>query len=270
MEKLYCEPLHGLGNRLMFMLSALRLSIKFKRKLVFVWSPDKNIDCNFDDLFSNFEFQTFTPNLPVEESIANHRYVVDLDNKRDIYLKGFHFIFTPNDFYLSKEDITLEHIKCWNKILFSNSIQSLKSTNYYDMGIHIRRSSILDTTDWGKPTSDIILNGIMNTIQSKESKIKDIYISSNNPAELNYMKEILSKDFHIFSSNSTTFSNDLDSIKSSFSDFFSLINCEYIFRRDISTFSALPSMLNASEEYLYTEDSKLITRKPLILSGFAL
>ena len=267
---MYCEAINGLGNRLMFMLSALRLSIKYKKKLVFIWSADKDMDCNFYDLFSNFEFQTHKPDLPVEESIIPHRYVVDLENKRDIYLKGFHFIFSPNDFQLSKEEITLEYIKTWNKLLFSNTIQSLKSINYYDMGVHIRRSSILDTQDWGKPTTDIILSGIFKAIQSKHGMIKKIYISSNNPTELNYIGDILSKDFNLFLSNASNFSNDLDSIKSSFSDFFSLMNCEYIFRRDISTFSALPSMLNASEEYLYTEDSKLITRKPLLLSGLAL
>lgn len=85
METIYCEPLYGIGNRLMFMLSALRLSIKYKKKLIFIWAPDKDIDCDFCDLFSNFEFQTHKPDLQIEKSFIDQRYVVDLE-KNVIYI----------------------------------------------------------------------------------------------------------------------------------------------------------------------------------------
>ncbi len=271
MNKIYCEPINGLGNRLMFMLSAFRLSVKYKKKLVFIWNPDKDMDCNFYEIFSkNFEFQNHKPNLPAEESLVPYRYVVDLNYDRDLYLKGFHFIFTPNDFFLSKEELTIEYIKFWNKFLFSDSIQALRKNIFYDLGIHIRRSSILDTRDWGMPDVDTVLRLIMHVTEIKNNEVKNIYISSNNPIELDYLADSLSEKFNIYKSSAFNFSNEISAIKSSFVDLFSLLNCEIMFRRDTSTFSSFPSMLNSSKEYLYTEDGKLIHRNPLILSGLAL
>lgn len=271
MSKMYCEPINGIGNRLMFMLSALRLSAVYKRELIFVWRPDKDIDCNFYEIFSNiFNFQSYKPDLPLGKSISEYRNIIDFDTQEDIYLKGYHFIFSKLDLEVSKEELTLDHIRYWSKFLFSEVIQKSRPTNYFDFGIHIRRSSILDTQDWSHPRKELLLNGIIQTINSKDREIKDIFLSCNNHEELEYFSNHLSKSFNVTTSSAATFGNDFNSIRSSFSDFFSLLNCESIFRRDISTFSALPAMLNSKEEYLYTEDEKLITRKPLILSGLAL
>jgi hypothetical protein len=270
MAVMYCQPINGIANRLMFMLSALRVCYKLNMELVLVWTPDKDLDCNFSDIFTHkIKSLDVPPNIAPSKSVSSHRNIYNINPHDDVFVKGFHFFFISQDFDLTKEEISLEYIKAWNRLIFSEEFNLRRQVRHFDLGIHIRRSSPLDTQDWGKPDLNTITKIVVHTLNSKQF-IKRIYVSSTSEIDRKSIANLLKGHYDVIESVTTSFSNDLKSTMDAFCDFFNLLTCKIIIRRDISTFAALAALLNASEEVLYTEEGAIYIRKPLVLSGLAL
>ncbi|MEB3212564.1 MAG: hypothetical protein VKL39_14485 [Leptolyngbyaceae bacterium] len=240
--------------------------------LVFVWTPDKDLDCTFHDIFTDkFKSLDLPPNIAPARSVSSHRPVYDINPEKDVFVKGFHFFFILQDFNETKENISLDYIKAWNRMIFSEKFNLRRQVQHFDLGIHIRRSSQLDTQDWGKPDLNTIVKIISHVLISKKEYINSIYVSSTNDMDRKSVVTFLKQHhYDVLESGTNFFSNDLMSCLDAFCDFFYLLNCKVIIRRDISTFAALAALLNASEEVLYSEDGAIVIRKPLILSGLAL
>jgi len=281
MPILYCEPTYGLGNRLMMIASAIRLSKKWDYELVIVWK-DHSMSCDYNAIFGEkFNYITESPSLPSYPTDLYPRVFINYDEIKgnDLYIKGFHFIFSLDDLNTPPAQITNELKHSWHEIVPSNEVLDKYLRNSFDLGIHVRRpvdievgvTSFETITNWTKPSDAFISNIAKNTII--KNNVRSIYICSPSQETINVIKDNLS-DLNVnitisCSHNAWDLHNKLPLVEA-YVDMLHLASCKHIIRHYLSTFSALPSLVSADTEVIYTDEDKAYERQPLVFSGAAL
>ena len=278
MPILYCEPVNGLANRLMMIVSCIRLAKKMNYELVIVWKDDPVFICDYNAIFGDkFNYVKESPSIPPYPLGNLPRLWVNFDEIRgqDLYLKTYHFIFSTDDLNSlsdlnrAKIQITHELKQAWSEIVPSNKVIEKLHHKSFDLGIHVRRSMDVDTTDWSKPSDSFISNLSKNFIT--QNNIKSLYLCSVSPETTNFIKdELLGLNVDITTSSSNSWDlNNLSTIQA-YVDMLHLASCRHIIRFATTTFSALPSLVSAETEVVYTENESFVHRQPLVFSGAAL
>jgi len=122
MKPFWIEPYGGLANRLMALLSAIRISSKFSIDMKVVWTPDINCSCKFCDLFDDI-----TCVVPDPTSIPSNGFVEIGGqvaffpaefwfNSSNVAIKSNYFFFLKEDRAASREEILFEFQKAWRSL----------------------------------------------------------------------------------------------------------------------------------------------------------
>ena len=273
MPKLYCEPTYGLANRLMMIVSAIRLAKKWDYDLVVVWKDDHCISCDYSAIFGDqYEHITDSPSIPPYPTDLYSRGLINPDRTKedDLYIKSFHFVLALDDLKIPPAQITNELKQSWNEIIPSNQVLEKYQHQSFDLGIHIRRPTIFDTpTNWTSPSDLFISNISKNYIINHN--IKSIYLCSPSPETTSFLTDAFADlNLKVITSISNSWGIDNPSLVQAYVDMLNLASCKHIIRHYLSTFSALPSLVSADSEMIYTDEEQVSERQPLILSGAAL
>ena len=206
------------------------------------------------------------------------REVVDFEGLRgqDVYLRNFHFIFSsediaeiPIDFPRIQNAITLDIKRHWTQLRPNQEVIDRSSNGHYSIGLHVRRNGEVDTTDWGKP-DDAFISEVLKFAIGKRGSLT-VFICSPSERTLRFMYEALRPlGVEVTITASNRWGQDRESVILSCVDMIKLSKCDCVIRRDISTFSALPSLVGANSEIIYTQTGQVIERVPLVFSGAAL
>jgi hypothetical protein len=272
MPVLYCEPVNGLANRFMFLASAIRLAHRNGYDVTIVWKPDNALNCKITDLICvEHSVVDESPGLVPEASISEARYVIDFSRikGKDVYVKGFHFIFELSDFALDKVIISNQIRLHFQRLVPVPAVADALGNDIYDLGLHVRRSTIIDTQDWGRPSDEFIACVCSYAIGKMNSRA--VFIAASSVQSKEFMKRNLKiPDVSISTSSVNAWTLSSDSAVSDFVEMLKLARCRVIVRPAISTFSALPALINSVREFIYSEDEVFADRTPYVLTGNAL
>jgi hypothetical protein len=254
--------------------SSIRLANKLNYDLGIVWKPHPHWSCKYNAIFGdNIKCITDSPAL-LEYPVGNSpRLCINLDEIKgnDLYIRYFHFIFSLEDLNTPPIQITNELKESWNEITPSNQVLEKYDKSTYNLGIHIRRAVDIETAStWDKPSDSFISNLTKNFIIKQN--IKSIYLCSPSQVTTNFLRDDLSSlDVSITTSTADVWDlHDDSSIVQAYVDILNLASCKHIVRHFLSTFSAIPSLISAETEVVYTDDEQTYERVPLVFSGAAL
>ena len=285
MPTLYCQVSGGLANRLMSMISSIRIARIMDYKFTLLWSHDESITCNFNDVI-----RTTIPTISGRDVSISNIDIASIENyngrsaftppshNRDLLVKGWHHILLQQSDWLNFGDsgkieaIENEFRNIASELLWSDFdyIKNLRKTERkFDLGIHLRLNTKSDTRNWEVHGNDFYLKTI-NYI-SKKYNPKSLFICTSNVELTKLIAEMLKSQIQ----NITYFSNSdsgtgVDSIESALEDMKQLSNCTRIFRNATSTFSALPALLGAEAQIIFDDLGNLYETIPRLGSGAAL
>jgi hypothetical protein len=288
MPVLYCQPINGLANRMMFMLSAMRIARRLNYEFIPIWDREAVVDdstmgCSFQDLFESLDANSKkTDGLNLTEySTELGRNILDTSsiNGGDIFIKGFHFIFDLNDILLFNNDpsysriITKEIQSEWRSLRPIDNFIHYVEQDKFDLGIHIRRSTHIKSVnpdfakDWSVPSDARLVDLLIQTIENEN--IKRIFLCSASMQTIDFIASHL-RSYDLKVSNTSNWDLDVSSVQDAFKDFLTLTSCRLMFRNRESTFSALPSLLGSTKEFVYSDNGELTELVPLIFNGAGL
>jgi hypothetical protein len=287
MPVLYCQPTMGLANRLMFLLASMRIARKLNYEFIPIWNREKVDDdsqmgCSIHDLFANIPISKVDVNsLQLTQCSTIHgRNFIDVEalKGRDIFVKGFHFLMDIKDLVSVTNDpsyaliISKQIALEWSQLIPHKFLY--ESVNYnYDIGIHIRRSTFIRsvnpnyTKDWSYPSDNDLIKFIHEIIV--DINIKKIFLCSASEKTMHFLRSQLSM-YDVECSNTNAWDLGVSAVQNAFIDMLNLANCSVIFRHRESTFSALPSLISAQKEYVYSDNGDINNLTPLIFNGAGL
>lgn len=244
-------------------------------------------------------FDTNFPLIPVEEILENScrlervygRAVLvfeEDENTVPIKVNGadgpswLHFIFTKEDlqnFDKNRQLILTEELR---DTFYQNFQPNRRTTASLDavrgeiakvkrkktIGIHVRRTTIHDTTDWGEPSIPIIARYATDVAVSKSCDCA-VVVSTDMLATQSIKSSLASVGLTVVVPMEIHGLQD-EGLRTVV-DFLVLSEVDELFRRADSTFSALPQLLGELTATVYTGNSTgLGVSEPYVLSGAAL
>ena len=271
----YISVYSGLNNKLLPLISLLRIARIENRKIKCYWGNDKFLNSSnfqFNDLFNNIDDIEFISKKEFYRELKNKNNVIynnsgsdrNITNtiykttlKTSVFYNIVHCISYENDNFINKfvpypreytEKITMidELRKNIKNLVPTDNILNKINFDFFDknqvLGIHIR------TTDGG--FTDIPKNNIFNYIDLflKEHPSYKIYISTDNydlenkiiktfPDKIFYLKNPFGKSYHD-KFNRTTYGT-----KNAVCEMFSLSKCKYFVGTPGSSFSFMVWLL---------------------------
>ena len=263
------------------LIGAARLASRNYYDLVPVWGGKSDeMNFNFEALFAVYPEVIHEVPEGVLEYIFDPsapRNIIDFSEVegRDIYIRGYHFVFSLSDinkvssYPAIREKITEELRQEWRRMIPSSAVKKFITDSRYDLGVHIRRGVPWDPTDWSQPTDDVVDHYIREIVKLKD--IKSAYVCTSSCVTRDRLYTVLG-DLGVqatFSSANSWGQSEKD-IVHAYVDMQNLSRCRHIFRHALSTFSALPAMIGADSEFIFSPLSGVIERVPLVFSGAAL
>lgn len=272
MPVFYCEPWSGLGNRLMMMASSVRLAKKHGYEVVYVWKKEGDFYTEFESLFNNTNFRTTTPDLPLLDLPGYpQRMTIDFaaQGGRDIYLRNHHFVLDTEDVQGAPGNaaaITEGLREGWRSIVPSTAVQDKLLHRHFDLGVHVRRNGVVDTNDWSMPSDDHLATIVRHTVASTQAKTMYLCSPSADTVKT-ILSAVMDLGVEVTISGANSWDQDCAAVTQAYVDMLNLARCKHIVRRDISTFSGLPSLVNAQSELIYDANGGVLAKVPLIFSG---
>lgn len=272
MPVFYCEPWSGLGNRLMMMASSIRAAKLHGYQVIFVWRKEGDFYSEFGSLFENVNYTNTPPNMPMLELPGYpQRMCIDFEALagQDFYLRNHHFVLCADDLKQAPSNaewITEGLRDGWRDIVPTAAVREKLLHREFDLGVHVRRNGVVDTNDWNFPDDQTVANIVKNCVVATNAK--SLYLCSpSNETIKSILSAIIGMGVEVTISGANSWDQDCAAVTQAYVDMLNLARCKHIVRRDISTFSGLPSLVNAQSEYIYTSEGGVLNKRPLIFSG---
>ena len=151
----------------------------------------------------------------------------------------------------------------------SAAVKRLMSESHYDLGVHVRRGVPWDPTDWSQPDDGVIEYYIREIVKLKDIKSAYVCTSSHETRE-RLFKVLCDLGVQATFSGANSWGQSENDIMRAYVDMQHLSHCRHIFRHALSTFSALPAMIGADSEFIFSPSGGVLERLPIVFSGSAL
>ena len=291
---LYCTPVNGFSNRLYTILSTLRIAKKHAIPFLLGWKV--NMDTPFflgDYIHTNFpliEIEDFANNTCIVERVYG-RAILSIEKEiknGPVMITGadgtswLHFIFAREDienFDKEKQLLLTEELRTTfyenfrpNKtvslileaVRLAINLNSRKRT----IGIHVRRNTGADSSDWSKPNLTLIAKYATEVALHRSCDCAVIVSTEENATE--FIKSSLASV-----GVKTVVPTEVYGIKeeglNTVIDFLILCELDELLRRAESTFAALPQLLGNMTAVVYSANSECLElSSPYVLTGAAL
>jgi len=280
-KKLFIVPENGFVNRLISVISGLRIAHYSDREPILVAKDDISFNGRLKNLLDLQLTEVDSLHLePNElgssaslEPIGGRSFYVDSDIQI-CHISGWHhFVFTEDDYALLQRIGEQGRLKIESELrgYSYKLLEKLYDDSRYDLGIHIRTNTGErdNNFQWTIPQISNLSNCISEKVQIW--KIKKIYIACTSLDVRDALVQNLSErhpSLDIESGYSAK--TNLTDKEKLLQDFRGLLNSNKIIRHPMSTFSALPSFINGYLEAIYLDNGELFERHPSLFKGCAL
>ena len=297
MNTLYFVAENGLSNRLFGAISAYRIALILGYKFMVIWPYDEvSIECKFEEIFNgdvnaiNCREVSLSGNFHREvRSINGRSFLTTPPEGMDVIIAGWHhFIFLDSDLAtIANGDeglrgIELELRNASSVFLGHVSSDSKGVSSFcYDLGIHFRVNTVTEdryinsdshrsrVTNWNRYDDRFFVDIALKACSRVNAR--QVFVTTSNNRLTKFVAETLTvAGLGVVYFQDSSSDTDKDSVSSALRDLIELQKCRIILRDHLSTFSALPSFLNAEMQLLYGYDGELIESIPRLFSGSAL
>ncbi len=287
MNCLIIQPDGGLANRLMVLLSGIRISRLLNRRLVVQWPHNETLNCRLDEIFlTKFDHD----NSIDEDRITHHDpsggilFINDEDFiGKDVYVKAHHFFYISSDAKKTRQMLGLEMRDIfWSLQLAPYIVEQValhQQGLQNGLGIHIRRSISIEMNKpdvhahavsnkiWAFPddTSYVML---AKTLLEKFGLTGSIFVSTVSDTSRACLIEHLGAErVKYFPARSYAHDSELAAIQSAaiqdaLIDMILLSQTRMVTRRFPSTFSYLAAIFGGCFQTVIYDNGQLVVKEP--------
>jgi hypothetical protein len=296
-HKIQCEPYGGIGNRLLTIASAYRISKLIGNSFELGWRAMPTV--LEQPIYDYFElpFATYLshpgPIISTNPPSGHTRFYYSrsqLKGKDILIVSGnhlkhefYHCIWLEDDLIdfstktqtrLTEEirDSLTEILK--PKPVLTSFISKSGCPERFSLGVHYR-SPVPDDYEKGLdsawPQLDFDLIAKQIAIVAIQTNSSEIYLSSPSRDIADLIgQELARRRIRTYTAQDYTLGSSQSQSFYAYFDFMMLTRCNNIFRRANTTFSAVASLCANALQYIVTDDYRFITMQPLLFSGAAL
>lgn len=277
MKLFFVKPEGGLANRLMALISAMRVAKMTAYRLIVIWKLDDNCnaplsvlfpgafeECREEDIPSDVFFSTETdgliPFLPMSVFTSG----------QDVYSVQHHFFYTELDcWHLHHNKLYLaEQLSALFRSLPVDEYVRQHASRYENMpdlalGLHIRRPVYTDTGNhlvtkrWMAPSDQDYVR-LLTLIKEQMNIRGKIYLSTNSLESRQTMISAFGNDIIFHDATSLEQNGGNFAIMDALIDMIALSHCPIIVRRYPSTFAYFASVVGLKESFVvYRQDEDL-------------
>lgn len=280
-KRLYVRLENGLANRLISLISSVRISYYTGRELILISKDDESFSGKLTSVVNLPFLEIKSTELNIDWS-SNESSILKLggrsfyrdSSKLDEYISGWHhFLLTDFDLISLKSQGDNARLKIESDLRSTGRfiLQNYYCSEPFDVGIHIRtHTGNRDIKhSWSTPNQSVLAEAI--GAQIKIWGGRKVFVASPSREIKSYLEsQLKTQELTIHSNDTDHFGSDELAIKAAMEDFSTLLNCRYIVREPLSTFAALPSFIGGNLEAVYNSEGSLSVRSPSLLGGCAL
>lgn len=290
MPTLYCKPENNFANRIITIISSMRLAAIWNYHFVLVWEIDKDKSPVFHQCLSDFlnlQFDVIrqlprgiTVNLPESVSLNGPSFYKRPESACDVLLSSWnHLSYDFSDATRPKEEITDELIAFASRVLVPNNrLNDLgKFLGYHsispDIAIHWRSGAwVID----GSGTSCLTDVKTMSNLVIRvlfESHANQIFICGSSPSEVVELANLIAesgRSADISISRATSFEPSFVNTGIAILDFLTLKKARLVINSGVTTFSSFAALLGGSELISFTDLNKVYHRRAALGTGYGL
>ena len=280
---LFVEATGGLANRLMCLLSGMRIARRLDRRLVMIrWAKDESLYANLTDLFETpIEHDMVKPTaFDIHFGHSSSILVMDDNNikGKDIFIEGaHHFFYLMSDFERPRPVLAADIRNAfWSLELVPYIAQQVAL--YEDglqngLGLHIRRSiaAELNSPDthnhpeinrvWARP-DDASYAQLAEHLVLQANLTGKVFVSTVSDATRSYIVERLGTErVKFFPARSYAHDESSASIQDALVDMLLLSRTRLITRRNPSTYPYLASILGGCPQVVIYDDGQLAIKE---------
>jgi hypothetical protein len=291
-RQLCCDLVNGLGNRLLTMASTLRISAILDLRPKFNWVEDESAGGSISDYwnedFVHGEWPTENLNFVSIRSHMGSNFILKNDLKDQSHpvniIKGWnHVIFFEQELFALLGGCKKVQKRVTREITYflrylveafkpkTNALE-IPRISHYDLGVHIRTHTGLrdNSFNWGNTNINFHVKSILRALDLI-GKGNNVFIAMPNSEKKNEILDRLDRTgVNIYFANSWTTETHQEAINLAMCEVMELCKSSHIYRRNISTFSAVSSLIAGNTEFVYDETGNFNQREPLLFSGCAL
>lgn len=273
MATLYITPKGGLANRLMCILSGMRVAYLYDMDYAISWERDEHLNAPVTDLFYNdgdFRDGNFS-DLQVTFRYSMENGIGTPFLPTDVLLSGGDVLIESNVFFHPQSDIgkdpasVLRQLRAeFRRLPIANSVrEALLQFDGIDfsggIGLHVRRPfpswreypEFAREEAYERPSDDDYIN-VTRTLRGRGFD-GPIYLSTNSIDSRNYISERLG-DVYFYDSPSYDNSKSASAVSGALVDMLMLSRTGVVSRQDYSTFAMIPTIIGGCAQCIIRED----------------
>ena len=257
--QLILHPLGGLGNRLLSLLCAMRISEMEGRQLRIVWDTVNDLPFHwlpFTHLFQNDELLISADELPsdVKWITANrdvpggHLLVLPEDSGAEILaIEHYFFMLRHKEPVMTQNEFTTQLQKQFQKLIISayanDCVKQYKDFDFTNtLGVHIRRPSHEKDFTSATEYDNMWYVHMINSVQLALN-LEKVFISCLDINTIEFMESHIKNVTFFRGRESDRTHPDPESLQDAFVDMLLLSKCPYISRHTASTFGVVSSII---------------------------
>lgn len=277
---IYLTPTGGLVNRLMAVVSCMRLASLFQRRLLLNWAATRSLACPWDRLFATpmgfFEEREATHVPPehrfnLDASVINGRFRVtpeiDLHNvTSDLTIISNCFIghnqdgrgtsfwnFTPSAADVGKYFGRL--IPSTEVVPFVDSIVAANHGFVDVVGLHVRRG-VGDTAQAQANFNAVTDEDYARVIQEFTSSAQRVFIATDSEVSRANLSKMLGERVIFYAPRSYAKDQEAEAIQDALVEFLLLTRCSSLFGNNFSTFAYFASQIGLVPYNMVSRDAR--------------